>query len=332
MIMKYAVSVIVPMFKVEHFVGKCAQHLFEQTLDSLEIIFVDDCSPDRSGEVVFELLKNYPHRKEAVKIIRHEKNKGLPSARNTGLNYAQGEYVFHCDGDDWLERTGLEDLYLLAKKEDAEVVFCDWLLSFKNNERLMSQNPGFNHINSKQYIELILGGKLKYNVWNKLVLRELYLTNNIQFPDGFGMGEDMTMIKVIALANKVSYLPKAIYHYVQLNNEAFTKKPSENHYSQIKHNVDSTILFLEEYFGESINDYINFFKLNVKLPFLISSDVTSYQRWLTWYPEANKSINSNPMFNFRTKFIQKAAINGQFWIIKAYYFLIIRVVYGLLYK
>ncbi|MDA4743656.1 hypothetical protein, partial [Enterobacter hormaechei] len=67
---------------------------------------------------------------------------------------------------------------------------------------------------------LMLGGKVRYNVWNKLVKKELYTDNNIWFPDGYGMGEDMTMIKLFAFAKKVNYLPKALYHYVQLNEEA----------------------------------------------------------------------------------------------------------------
>lgn len=330
--MKYAVSVIVPMYNVENFVGKCARQLFEQSLIALEIIFVDDCSPDQSSSVIEKILLEYPDREAHVKIIRHEVNRGLPSARNSGLDKASGEYIFHCDGDDWLESSALEDLHQKAIAAQSDLVFCDWYLSFKDNERYMSQNPDSLLLESRTYVELMLGGKLKYNVWNKLIKREVYQNNGIRFPDGYGMGEDMCMIELAALSNKVSYLPKALYHYVQLNNEAFTKKQSENHFNQIKYNVDHIIAFLKTYYDSSIEIYIEYFKLNIKLPFLISADEKSYNRWLEWYPEANVHIDKNPLFSYRTKIIQKAALRRKFWFLKLYYHLVIRVVYGLIYK
>ncbi|MGV6943849.1 glycosyltransferase family 2 protein [Sphingobacterium kyonggiense] len=330
--MCYSVSVIIPMFKVQAFVGQCARQLFSQTLQNVEFIFVDDCSPDESSSIVKKVLEDFPARKSQVQIVRHEQNKGLPSARNTGLSLAKGDYIFHCDGDDWLETNALELLWNKAQEEQADLVFCDWYLSFKNNERYMSQDPGTSDLDGLKLIKLMLSGKLKYNVWNKLVKRELYLDHDIRFPDGYGMGEDMTMIRLSAAAKKVSYLPKGLYHYVQLNNEAFTKKPSDKHFEQIRFNVNQTLSYLMDRFGDKLLEDMEFFKLNIKLPFLISSDTFSYKRWNEWYPEANTFIDKNPSFNFRTRFIQKAAMKKQYWLIKGYYYLVIRMVYGLIYR
>jgi len=77
---------------------------------------------------------------------------------------------------------------------------------------------------------------------------------------------------------------------------------------------------------------IQFFKLTVKLPFLISKDTNSYKRWLEWYPEANSYIMQNKMFSRRIRLIQQAAINRRFWIIRLHYYLIMRVIYGIIYK
>lgn len=330
--MSYSVSVIIPMFKVQAFVGQCARQLFSQTLQNVEFIFVDDCSPDESSSIVKKVLEDFPARKSQVQMVRHEQNKGLPSARNTGLSLAKGDYIFHCDGDDWLETIALELLWNKAQEEQADLVFCDWYLSFKNNERYMSQDPGTSDMDGVRLIKLMLSGKLKYNVWNKLVKRDLYMDYGIRFPDGYGMGEDMTMIRLSGAAKRVSYLPKALYHYVQLNNEAFTKKTSDKHFEQIRFNVNQTLSYLKDRFGDKLREDMEFFKLNIKLPFLISSDSTSYKRWNEWYPESNEFIDKNPNFNFRTRFIQKAALRKQFWLIKCYYYLVIRMVYGLIYR
>lgn len=330
--MGFDVSVIVPIFKVEAFIERCAVNLLEQTLTDVELIFVDDCSPDSSFDILQSVLLRYPQKKGNVKIIRHERNLGLPSARNSGLSVATGEYIFHCDSDDWLEKSGLELLYNDAVSNDADIVWCDWFLSFSGNERYMSQKLISDTINRLEVIKSILGGTLKYNVWNKLVRRKIYTENKIVFPDGFGMGEDMTMIKLFVFANKISYLSHALYHYVQLNQEAFTKKTTELHLEQIKHNVNDTINYLESRMKDIPLVYFHFFKLNVKLPFLISGDKISYERWLLWFTESNEFIDKNPFFNLRTKIIQKAAMKRQFWILKLYYHLVIRFVYGIIYN
>ncbi|MGJ1361379.1 glycosyltransferase family 2 protein [Sphingobacterium spiritivorum] len=331
--MNYAVSVIIPVFKVESFIGRCVRYLFEQTLKEVEYIFIDDCSPDNSITVLQGVMEEYPHRKHDVTIVRHEQNRGLPSARNSGLQIASGEYIFHCDSDDYLDRDALFLLYDEAKKQNADAVWCDWYLSFRNNERYMSQAPvDSQYVSVMSTLEMMLGGKIRFNVWNKLVRRQLYTANDIRFPDGYGMGEDMTMIKLFAYAEKVSYLPMALYHYVQLNENAFTKKTTDQHLLQIQYNVDHIVHFLKQKYGSDLNTFIQFFKLNTKLPFLISNDTKSYERWLAWYPEANDYVTANPMFSKRTRIIQHFAIRRQFWILRLHYYLVIRVVYGLIYR
>lgn len=194
------VSVIVPIYGVEAFIERCARSLMEQTLDGVEYIFVDDASKDGSIVLLKKVMEKYPAKNKAVSIIIHEKNKGLPAARNTGLEKANGEYIFHCDGDDFIESNALELLYNAAKENEADIVWCDWYLTFKKNERRMSE-PSF--VEPIDALKSMLGGGMKYNVWNKLVRRKLYTENSIYFPEGYGMGEDMTMILLFAYAHKV---------------------------------------------------------------------------------------------------------------------------------
>lgn len=111
------ISVIIPIYNVERFITRCAISLMKQTLkEDVEFIFVDDATPDRSIDLLQEVINQYPERRNQVRLIRHAKNKGLPAARNSGLKVAVGEYIFHCDSDDWLELDMLETLYDVAVK------------------------------------------------------------------------------------------------------------------------------------------------------------------------------------------------------------------------
>ena len=123
------VSVIIPIYKVRNFIERCACSLFEQTLQDIEYIFVDDASPDDSIDILKSCVERYPERASHVHILVHEHNQGLPAARNTGLPVATGEYIFHCDSDDFVEKDMLEIMYKVATEEDADMVYCDFYLA-----------------------------------------------------------------------------------------------------------------------------------------------------------------------------------------------------------
>lgn len=324
------VSVIIPVFKVRDFIERCAVSLFEQTLEEVEYIFVDDASPDDSIEVLKSCIERYPERQERTTILTHEYNQGLPAARNTGLAAASGEYVFHCDSDDYVERDMLKEMYETAKAKDADMAYCDFYLTFGKNERYMS-NPLYGTAEAMLKSGL-LGGNMKYNVWNKLVKRSLYADNDVWFPAGHGMGEDMTMIRLAACARSVSYIPKAFYHYVKLNANAYSATMSQRHKDDILFNVGQTVAFLQDRFGNGLDKEIAFFKLNTKLPFLITDDESQYEVWKEWWPEANKYICDNREQAFRTRLVQWLAAKGQFWAVKLYYRIVYRLVYGVIYK
>jgi glycosyltransferase involved in cell wall biosynthesis len=324
------VSIITPIFKVRNFIERCVCSLFEQTLEDVEYIFVDDASPDDSVDILRSCIERYPSRKDQVTILTHGQNKGLPAARNTGLALATGEYVYHCDSDDFVEKDMLEVMYNVAKEKDADIVYSDFYLSFEKNERYMSC-PSYETASDMLKVGL-LGGSMKYNVWNKLVKRSLYTDNNITFPDGHAMGEDMTVIRLAACAKSVVYVPKAFYHYVKLNSNAYSATMSERHKVDIRFNVNQTVEFLQNKFGNALEKEIAFFKLNTKLPFLITDDATQYEVWKEWWPEANKYICENKDQAFRTRLVQWLAAKGQFWAVMLYFKVIYKLVYGVIYR
>lgn len=327
------VSVIIPVYNVAPFIERCAQSLFRQTLENVEFIFVDDASPDNSMELLEKCLEQYPARKSRTKLLHHSVNKGLPAARNTGLDVATGEYIFHCDSDDYLEPDALESMYREAKSQDADIVWTDWYLSFQKNERYMKQPD---YPSPLEALKGMLSGSMKYNVWNKLVRRSIYTENGIRFPEGHNMGEDMTMMQLFACAQTVRYLPKAYYHYVRLNAQAFTQMGGSPHKRQhlddLRYNVSRILQFIKQRFGNQLDRELAFFMLDAKFPFLITDQKTSYQRWKEWFPEANRYIWQNKQISYRSRLLQLMAAKGQFWYVWLYYKLVIRLVYGVLYK
>ena len=327
--MEAKVSVIIPIYKVERFIDKCASSLFAQTLNDVEFIFVDDASPDRSMELLSKCITRYLGRKNQIKIVQHEENLGLPAARNTGLANATGEYVFHCDSDDFAEPEMLAMLYNKAKENDADIVWCDWFLSFEHSERYMTQ-PSY--MTPMDALKGMLGGVMKFTVWNKLVRRSLYVNNRITFPTGYGMGEDMTMMMLFACADKVAYLPKAFYHYVKLNTGSFTQTFSEKHFMDLQYNVQRISDYLHDRFGNMLDKEIAYLKLAVKFPFLISNSSQKYHLWRKWYPEANEYIWGNKQLSLRCRIVQWCAWKGLFVVVRIHYLLLQKVVYGLIYK
>ena len=323
------VSVIVPVYKVAKFIERCARSLFEQTLQDIEFIFVDDATPDASISIIQTVLAEYPNRMKQVKLITHECNKGLPAARNTGLKTALGEYVFHCDSDDFVEPDMLEKLYNTAKDEMVDIVWCDWFLSFEKNERYMKQPQ---YLSAMEALKGMLTGAMKYNVWNKLIKRELYQRYLIRFPEGYGMGEDMTIIMLFAYAGKVKYIPHAFYHYVKLNSNAFSQTYSEHHLVELKHNTQRIVEFIQNKFGHTLDKELSFFKLEVKFPFLIIGNKKKYKLWKEWYPEANHYILQNINVSFQNRLLQWVAWKGQYWIIWIYTHTVLKVVYGIIYR
>lgn len=325
----YKISVIVPIFGVEKFIRKCVETLMEQTLQEVEYIFVNDATPDGSVKVLKEVIAHYPQRLPHVRIIEHEANKGLPAARNTGLSYATGEYVFHCDSDDYLELDALERLYNAAIKHCADIAWGDFFEVLYGKERYMSQTS-FNA--PYDAIKAMLKGDMYYNVWNKLVRRSIYVENSIFFPDGYTMGEDLTMIMLYACSTKIVYVPYPVYHYLRINPAASTKGLTREKQEALNHNVYRLEKFLREKFGNEFEHEINCSKLNSKWLYLVAdSDLKKYRMWNEWFPEANGCIWQQDI-SFRMKLLEWAAREKQYWIIWLHYWIVVKLFYKLMHK
>lgn len=314
------VSVIVPFYNVEAFIEQNAVSLLSQTLDDVEFIFVDDASPDGSRTKLEQIVGSFPERE--VRIITHTVNKGLPAARNTGLSLASGDFIYHCDSDDWLEKDMLEKMYEAATNERADFVYCDFWMQFEKGERYM-HNPSFSDP-ERMIKEGFFSGQMKYNVWNKMLRRDIYDKSQIVFPEGHGMGEDMTMILLASHADKVAYVHEALYHYIKTNVSAFSSTFSSRNFEDIKFNAGKILEAYKDEDNHEMLSYLSFFKLNVKLPFLFSGEKYQFNIWKEWFPEANKYAMKNKFLPFRTRLIQWLASKNLFLFIKIYVYFVDR--------
>lgn len=228
------VSVIVPFFNVEGYIEKCLETLVNQTLEDIEIILVNDGSKDNSEVIAKRFLKNYPE-----KIVYLEKeNGGLSDARNYGIPYAKGEYVAFLDSDDYVEKNMYEKMYTLAKKENSDMVQCNFYWEYiEEQKRKLGDLEEYQ--NKK---EMIVKGRVE--AWNKLIRREVLENPDIRFPKGLRYEDVEFTYKLVPFINKVSFIKEPFVHYVQRGNSISNSQNERT--GEIFDILDNVIKFYKE--------------------------------------------------------------------------------------
>ncbi|MGL5570616.1 glycosyltransferase family 2 protein [Cetobacterium sp.] len=208
------ISVIVPVYKTEKYLERCLESILSQTLKEIEVIIVNDGSPDDSYKIIEKFLKN----DKRIKVINQE-NLGLSVARNNGIKKAEGEYILNIDSDDWIEQNYLLDIYLKAQKNKLDMVITNIFWDYDNGILKEEKDLEIDEnliISGKEYVKELNEGKTFPSVSNKLLKRSLYIENNIFHPEGISMGEDFFTISRLAhYAKKVGKIEKAYLHYIQ---------------------------------------------------------------------------------------------------------------------
>lgn len=206
---KKLVTVVVPVYNIEKYVGKCLKSLIDQKYRKIEIIVVNDGSTDDSLVV----CETFLYDKRVTLLTKN--NGGLSSARNYGMNYAHGEYIIFVDGDDFCHETYIQDLVNDIIKYNADISICNFYYTYK--EKNIVNDSKVNKIclyNSNEAIKQIYKfGSFGVGVWNKLFRRSLF--DDIEFPLGKISEDYYIMFKVFNRALIVVYDPKPLYYYVQ---------------------------------------------------------------------------------------------------------------------
>ena len=207
------VSFIVPVYKVEQYLERCVESILKQTMPDLEVILIDDGSPDNCPK----MCDTYAAIDERVKVI-HQPNKGLSAARNAGLNLSTGEYIIFVDSDDYVEETIAEELLCFCKQYETECCMCHF---YKGNKRVTTDFKKEEQFRVFFSDELLrkwhsLYTDIETPAWAKIYKRTLFFENGnaiISYPEGRLFEDVMTTHLLVARANKVGIINKALYHY-----------------------------------------------------------------------------------------------------------------------
>lgn len=206
-----SISIIVPIYQSETTLRRCLDSILSQTLGNVEVLLVNDGSTDKSAEICDEYAKN----DSRIRMF-HKVHSGVSDARQLGLENAVGEYVIHCDSDDWMEPNMLEVLFAKAKETNADMVVCDYYRESSSSQTIHREFP--KGLDSNKPIAKQIKA-LSYCTWNKLVRRSLFEKYGISFPKGALMAEDVYVTMLLLNSNiHVEYVSQCLYHYDHICN------------------------------------------------------------------------------------------------------------------
>lgn len=296
-------SVIVPIYNVSAFIGRCARSLFSQTLKDIEYIFVDDCSPDDSVSILQTILNDCPERINQVRIIRHDKNMGLAQARRTGFLAAESLYVAHCDSDDWVHPEMYERMLSYAEEGEFDMVWCDYYDSDGKNHYHCPQNC---KSEKRVLLENYLSLGMMASIWNRVYKRDLQTLESFVYPAG-DMTEDLVAtVQLVLKSERIGYLPEPLYYYYY-NSDSICRATSEKKvvkkYEEIIRNTEIVLSILEKAgLSSSLSESIvckKFLCKEILVPLLKKAEYRKL--WIDTYPEVNRIIRDNPIIDRKYK-------------------------------
>lgn len=220
------ISIIVPIYNVEKYIKKCIDSLLNQTYKDIEIILVEDGSPDNCKFICDEYEKNDGR----IKVI-HKKNGGLSDARNKGTEVSTGEYILYVDADDFLEKTACEELMKIINKFNPDII-CFNCNKVNENGELANQNSSvYRYENTKKtklltfeeaMIDNLYRKSIRYEAWSKVYKREIVIKE--KFPVGMLAEDFATFYKFLREAKKIIYYDRCLYNYVVREGSIMSEK------------------------------------------------------------------------------------------------------------
>lgn len=197
------VSIIVPVYNVEKYLDRCLDSLVNQTLQEIEIIVINDSTPDQSQIIIDKYMNLYPN-----KVFSYIKpNGGLSDARNYGMSKMKGDYFGFVDGDDYVEYSMFEKLYERATQEEADVTTCDFYWTYPNRLQRATDGP---YTNERELLT-----KMMPTVWNKLYKKSWFDSLDIEFPVGLRYEDSSFSIRLAPFIKKLAYVNEPLVYYVQ---------------------------------------------------------------------------------------------------------------------
>lgn len=295
---KPTVSVIVPMFNAGKCIERCAVSLVNQTLDDMEIVFVDDCSTDGTADELDRVLANMVLGGKKVKLIRNSTNLGCSESRNVGMANVTGEYIGFCDSDDWVEPEMFEEMLKKAISDNADIVGCGIVYESDGRSNNLKYCYGEEHISDLWHIHGVYS-----SLCNKLIRRSLYKDHDISSVKGISMWEDNAVsFRLRYFSRKTVIIDKSYYHYID-NPSSIIHGASE----KLVSDQVACVGYLEKMMaGEfdacaALYDIFEYLKLESKRIYLENRYIRSARMWRRTFPETNSRGWRNKKFSKRVR-------------------------------
>lgn len=245
------VTIGVPVYNVEQFIERCAISVFEQTYKDLDIIFVDDCSPDRSILILGKIIEKYPERINQTRVIRHEYNQGLAAVRNTIVEHSSGDYIIWVDGDDYVDYQLVELCVDESIKSNSDIILFDFHIITKRGDSI-AHHKRFSSI--RERTNSLLMRQTYSCIWAGMYKLALYKNNGVVAVEGINNNEDYQVTPQLSyFSQSLSYLGKPLYYYDCTNEKSITHSFNSNIADQGWRSID----VLTDFFKDKGDDYLD---------------------------------------------------------------------------
>lgn len=240
------VSFVVAIYNVAQYIEQCVRSLYEQTLEDIEIILVDDCTPDNSITIALRALEDYPNRKSQVRVLHHEVNQGVAVARKNGISTARGKYLINFDGDDFADVRMAELLYNKAVEAGADLTICDYY-RFKEMMSKRSTLVANGIVGEGDNVrEDIITRRVSPYLWCMLIQRNIFDDNEILWAVKNMAENNILATQVAYYAKRVAHVDEPLYYYRQ-NPGSITKNKTEERCKQNMFDFKANIEVYEEF-------------------------------------------------------------------------------------
>lgn len=265
--MKDVISIVIPIYKVEKYLDKCLNSVINQSYSNIQIICVNDCSPDNSLAIAL----SFAEKDKRIKVINLEKNVGVDKARFIGIENITGKYTCFIDSDDWVSNNYVEDLYDKANTTDADITYTNvskvmdkfQLIKTKPKNSYFAINLEKSISNPELFDDYFISffgvNKLRVSLWGCLYKTQVILKSNCK-PSGFKMGEDLVFnLNIFPNISKVSFVENSIYYY-RYGGMTATSNPT--FLSDIKKQYALKNINIEKYKYFKASEYIKYEYIN----------------------------------------------------------------------
>ena len=282
------VSILVPFYKVEKYVGRCVESLFTQTYKNIEYVFVNDCSPDRSMEVINDYIDKYDIA-DKCKMIIHDKNLGISASRNDCLDNMTGDYFLFIDSDDYIDEDMVELLVDAALKENADISGCGYIEEYADHSVKYPQVYTNDHDEMMRAITLLT---IKGVMW-KLLVRSSIVTDNreeVRFiPDRNMVDDYLFCCQIFYYAKRFAGVNRCMYHWIQYNPNNYTHTTVFAVESQAAAIRKAEVFFREKGALDIVEKELCLRKFLSKQPLLLNQNCFDIKMWRSLFPESNDS-------------------------------------------